>query len=152
MRSIAWGLFSSKASTSNWVAKHKIVRLGLVVWRLHVYPEASFRFTSDTRLSFGHGYSLTVQRAVGSALAEGAAAKDAAIAIAAIARPRILMRFTGGSPFHLRRGAMSRFSHGSFAWPVAPLDRSQLSTTTRAFTQEIFRKKYDYDGVVDAHL
>jgi len=80
------------------VVKHKTVIVGFVVLRLQTELEGSPRVMDVTWLAEGHGYSLTLQSAVSSALA-GVAAKAAnAVALAAIARLRIFMRFTGALP------------------------------------------------------
>ena len=112
--------------------KHKTVIVGFVVLRLQDELVDNPRAMDVNWLAAGHGYSLTLQRAVFSALA-GVAAKDAiATAIAAIARPKILVRCTGLSL------PVSRLSH-FFRLARPPNKRRQLSTRRFAITQEIFR-------------
>jgi hypothetical protein len=109
-----------KAVPFKVVLKHKTVIVGFVVLRLQIEPDESPRVMDVNCVNGGHGYALILQRAVGSALA-GVAARDAiATAVAAIARPKILMRFTGGSPFHGHRGADESVSPSVFPPGAVP--------------------------------
>jgi hypothetical protein len=73
--------------------------VGFTVLRLQTEPDGSSKVRDVNWLADGHGYSLTLHRAVNSALAEDVPANDIAIKIARIARPNNLGALTGNSPF-----------------------------------------------------